>query len=394
MQAEITMPEHAPTNAASSGVTLDRKTLKAIARRSDGPGLVYLARWGAGLLVTGAFVWLSLGTWWLWPAMFVHGVLLSVPAYAISHETAHGTAFRSHWLNETVLWTGSLIYMEEPLHRRYTHTNHHTFTWHVGKDSQMPFDTPMTLGGWLAEVSGFGLMRLHATVMLRLASGRYSDMMKIVAPEDELRKMTRNAWVFIAVYGVVGMAVALGIDWLLWFLVLPRLLGAPVMLLFTLIQHVEMAENATSIVDSTRSFRTGRLGRFLYMNMNNHVEHHLYPQVPFFALPELREAVASRVPAPDPGLLRTNWEVFTVVLRRSLGLSTKAPSIRQAHASRRTAAHFAQGLDVAAPRPAPISFVPLLPDHSKNACFSNGLRGCYRVVRRSRKPAGVNIGMS
>lgn len=56
------MPEHAPTNAASSGVTLDRKTLKAITRRSDGPGLVYLARWGAGLLVTGAFVWLSLGT--------------------------------------------------------------------------------------------------------------------------------------------------------------------------------------------------------------------------------------------------------------------------------------------------------------------------------------------
>ena len=68
----------------------------------SGAGGRYLARWGAGLLVTGAVVWLSLGTWWLWPAMFVHGVLLSVPAYAISHETAHGTAFRSHWLNETV----------------------------------------------------------------------------------------------------------------------------------------------------------------------------------------------------------------------------------------------------------------------------------------------------
>ena len=71
MQAKVTMPEHAPTNAASSDVTLDSKTLKSLTRRSDDPGLVYLARWGAGLLVTGAFVWLSLGTWWLWPAMFV-----------------------------------------------------------------------------------------------------------------------------------------------------------------------------------------------------------------------------------------------------------------------------------------------------------------------------------
>ena len=324
------MPEHGATSAASSGVSLDRKTLKALARRSDGPGLVYLARWGAGVLVTGCLVWLSLGTWWLWPAMFVHGVVLCVPAYAISHETAHGTAFRSNRLNETVLWIGSLIYMEEPLHRRYTHTNHHTFTWHVGKDSQMPFDTPMTLGGWLAEVSGFGLMRFHATVLLRLASGRYSDMMKRVAPDDELRRMTRNARAFLAGYAATGLAIALGAHWLAWFLVLPRLLGAPVMLLFTLIQHVEMAENARSIVQSTRSFRTGWLGRFLYMNMNNHVEHHLYPQVPFFALPALREAVASQVPAPDPGFFRTNWEVFTVVVRRTLGLSTGAPSIRQA----------------------------------------------------------------
>ena len=324
------MPEHAPTNAASSGVTLDRKSLKAVTRRSDGPGLVYLARWGVGLLVTGALVWLSLGSVWLWPAMFVHGVLLSVPAYAISHETAHGTAFRSHWLNETVLWIGSLIYMEEPLHRRYTHANHHTYTWHVGKDSQMPFDTPMTLGGWLAEVSGLALMRFHATVMLRLASGRYSDVMRMVAPQGELRRMTRNAWVFIAVYAAIGVAIALGIHWLAWFLVLPRLLGAPVMLLFTLIQHVEMAENAPSIVQSTRSFTTGWLGRFLYMNMNNHVEHHLYPQVPFFALPALREAVASQVPAPDPGFFRTNWEVFTVVVRRTLGLSTRAATNRQA----------------------------------------------------------------
>ena len=55
-----------------------------------------------------------------------------------------------------------------------------------------------------------------------------------------------------------------------------------------------------------------------------------YPQVPFFALPALSRAVAAQVPAPDPGFFRTNWAVFVVALRRSLGLSTGAPSIRQA----------------------------------------------------------------
>ena len=330
MPTEGTTPDGVPTNAASSGVTLDRKILKALAQRSDRPGLIYLAQWGCGLLATGGLVWLSLGTAWLWPAMVVHGVLLTVPAYALSHETVHGTAFRSRWLNETVLWITSLVYMEEPLHRRYTHTNHHTFTWHVGKDSQMPFDTPMTLGGWLAEVSGLALLRYQATVLLRLAAGRYTGVMRMVTPAGELPKMTRNATIFLLVYAGAALLVVLGGYWPLWFLVLPRLLGMPVMMLFTLIQHVEMQENSPSITESTRSFRTDRLGGFLYANMNWHVEHHLYPQVPFFALPDLSRAVAAQVPAPDPGFFRSNREVFVVVVRRTLGLSTGAPSIRQA----------------------------------------------------------------
>ena len=324
------MGKPAPTNAASSGVALDRATLKALARRSDRPGLVHLAGWAVGLALTGAGVWAALGTAWVWPAMFVHGVLLTVPAYSFSHETAHGTAFRTRRLNEAVLWITSLLYLEEPLHRRYTHTNHHTFTWHAGRDSQMPFDTPMTFGGWLAEVSGFALLRFHLDAMVRLALGRYTGTMRGVAPPAELAKMTRNARVFLAIYAGGGALVATGVAWPLWLLVLPRLLGAPVMLLFTLIQHVEMAENAPSILDSTRSFRTSRLGRFLYLNMNHHIEHHLYPQVPFHALPKLRDAVAGQVPAPDPGFFRTNLEVLSVVVRRSLGRNTRAHSIRQA----------------------------------------------------------------
>ena len=324
------MPDQIPTNAASSGVCLDRKVLKRIAARSDRPGLVYLAKWMLSLALTGALVWVSLGTIWAWPAMFVHGVFLAVPSYALSHETAHGTAFRSLWLNESVLWVTSLLYMEEPLHRRYTHTNHHTHTWHVGKDSQMPFDTPMGFGGWLTEITGFGLLRFHVQVFLHLATKRYTDTMRTAAPVREFPAMTRNARVMLAIYALIAAAPFAGIWWPIWLLVVPRVLGAPVMLLFTLVQHVELQENSPSILDSTRSFRGSWLASFLYMNMNNHVEHHLYPQVPFHALPDLARAVEAQVPAPDPGFLRTNWEVFVVTLRRSLGLSTKAPSIRQA----------------------------------------------------------------
>jgi fatty acid desaturase len=324
------MPDYVPTNAASSDVKLDKKTLKSIAARSDRPGLIYLALWLGSLCMTGALVYLNLGTFWIWPAMFVHGIFLCVPTYSMSHETAHGTAFRTRWLNETVLWMSSLIYMEEPLHRRYTHTSHHTFTWWAEKDAQFPFDTPMGLKGWITEITGFGILRFHAHVFWQLATKQYTDMMRSCTPEPEFPRMTRNARIMLAIYAAIAAAPFLGIWWPVWLIVLPRILGAPVMLLFTLIQHVELQENSPSILESTRSFRTNLLAKFLYMNMNNHVEHHLYPNVPFHALPDLAEAVKDQVPEPDPGFFRSNWEVLVVTTRRSLGLSTKAPSIRQA----------------------------------------------------------------
>ncbi|MDE0391136.1 MAG: fatty acid desaturase, partial [Rhodospirillales bacterium] len=254
-----------------------------------------------------------------------------VPSYALSHETAHGTAFRTRWLNEAVFWFTSLLYGEEPLHRRYTHTNHHTYTWYVGRDSQMPFDTPLTFKGWLYDISGLSIHRFQFRVLWQLATKRYTPLMREVSPEAELPKMTRNARLFCLIYLGVVVLIASGYGWpLLWFYVLPRLIGGPIMLMFNIIQHAEMQENSPSIVDSTRTFRTNWVGRFLYLNMNNHVEHHLYPQVPFYSLPKLHEAVADRTPEPDPGFWPTNLDLLWVVIRRSLGRSTKAAWIRQA----------------------------------------------------------------
>ena len=318
------------TNAASSGVTLDRNTLKALCRRTDLPGLIYLGKWAMALGISGCGVYLALETLWVWPAMLIYGTVLSVPVYAMSHETAHGTAFRTRWLNETVMWICALLYLEEPLHRRYTHTNHHTYTWHVGKDSQMPFDTPMTLPVWIMEISGFSLTRFHIHRLIQLATGHYPETLRSVVPENEFPRLRWNARCFLGIYISVGAAISFGETWLWWFLVLPVLLGRPVVLLMTLIQHVEMAENSPSILNSTRSCKSSPIASFLYLNMENHVEHHLYPQVPFFALPALHRELKDQLPAPDPGFWRTNIEVLSVVMRRSLGRGTKARTIRQA----------------------------------------------------------------
>ena len=63
--------------------------------------------------------------------------------------------------------------------------------------------------------------------------------------------------------------------------------------------------------------------------MNYHVEHHLYPQIPFYALPNLNKEIRDQLPKEDKGFLKTNLEVLIIVIKRSLGKNTKAYSIRQ-----------------------------------------------------------------
>ncbi|MCP4876624.1 MAG: hypothetical protein GY896_14285 [Gammaproteobacteria bacterium] len=308
-----------PTNAASSGVTIERKLSKQLMKRTNRPGLIWLGQWIALLLLCGYLLFLSQGSTWFLPMLIIYGSAIAVPAYALSHECAHGTAFRSRWLNETLFWISSLIYYEEPHYRRYAHARHHSYTWFNGLDAQMPFGTPMTFAGWLLEISGMGYFIFITRVMYANALGHFSDEVREFTPASELPKLKWGARLFLLVYLSIALAIVFGADYLFWYLVLPRLLGNPILFLYTLIQHIDMEEDQLDLRRSTRSFSTNAFSRFLYMNMNYHIEHHMYPMVPFHALPALGDAVRDQLPVPDPGFFLTNYRVLKAIIARSLG---------------------------------------------------------------------------
>ena len=90
---------------------IDRKSLKAYTdRRSDAQGLFFLARHFLVLFATGALVVLAIGSWWVLPAMILHGAVMAL-LFAPAHECSHATPFRSRWLNESVYWLVCLIYI-------------------------------------------------------------------------------------------------------------------------------------------------------------------------------------------------------------------------------------------------------------------------------------------
>ena len=172
MVASDTLPNSDPQQARPPrpqgwwAPKLERARIAQLLRKRDTPGLMFFSAW---LVSTGITTWLLASTWgtiWVAPALVLHGSVLSF-AYAASHEGAHGTAFRTRWVNEAVFYITSFVFGEEPMYRRYSHGRHHVATWYPGFDSQMPYRNPMSRSLWLREMLAIAAPFIGLKVMIR-----------------------------------------------------------------------------------------------------------------------------------------------------------------------------------------------------------------------------------
>ena len=88
------------TQVLNEGI-LTRTELKAFMRRSNGPALRKLAVWIALLSSTTALIYVTGDTLWIWPMMFVHGIVI-VHHFSLQHECVHYTAFKTIWINNNI----------------------------------------------------------------------------------------------------------------------------------------------------------------------------------------------------------------------------------------------------------------------------------------------------
>ena len=96
---------------------------------------------------------------------------------------------------------------------------------------------------------------------------------------------------------------ALSLLWsplLIWIWVVPVLLGQPFLRLYLLAEHGDCPFVA-DMLQNTRTTFTNRIVRFLAWNMPYHVEHHVYPAVPFHRLPDLHHLMQAELKVTADG---------------------------------------------------------------------------------------------
>jgi len=311
------------TQALSNGV-LTRAELKALMHRSDGPALKHLALWCLTLGVTGFAVYLSLGTWLVWLAMFLHGVVL-VHHFALQHECCHYTVFRTRWLNDVVGTVCGLIIAVPHRHFRYEHCDHHTYTQLHGDDPEL-IALPKDLWGYVWYLSTIPYWMMKLRQIARNASGRLSEEERRFIPKQARATIVWEARLMIAVYlGLFGLCLATGWQGPLWFWVLPILLGEPVMRFIRMTEHVGKP-NVREMDENTRTNYVSRPLQFLCWNMNYHAEHHYASSVPFHALPRLHEKLKDVVEVEPRGYLGAHIDILRQLLgKKERSDMAKAP---------------------------------------------------------------------
>ncbi len=86
---------------------------------------------------------------------------------------------------------------------------------------------------------------------------------------------------------VAALSIALH-SWIPAMLVgLPTLYGGWLTIVFGVTQHAGLSEDVLDHRLNSRTIYMNPVSRFLYWNMNYHVEHHMFPMVPYHALPAL-----------------------------------------------------------------------------------------------------------
>ena len=294
-----------------------RETMRQLLERRNGPAVRDTLLWFALLLAS------AYATWFLWPTAWA---ILPYALYAIFyatmsdsrwHESVHGTAFKTDWMNNALYEIASFMILREATVWRWSHNRHHSDTIVVGRDPEIAVPRPPNLKNIILSFFALVVYPRYFKRILLHTLGRMADDEKTYVPASEFHKVYLRARIYIAIYaGVIALSIYTRSILPLLLVGLPNLFGTWLTATYGYTQHAGLAENVLDHRLNCRTVYMNAIHRYFYWNMGYHVEHHMFPLVPYHALPRLHAAVKDDCPPPYPGLIAAWREIVPALLRQ------------------------------------------------------------------------------
>ena len=294
-----------------------RDTMRQLLQRRNGPAIRDTIIWFSLLGLFGALGVLLWGSWWAILPFAAYGALYGSTSDSRWHEAGHGTAFKTDWMNNVLYEISSFMVMRESSVWRWSHTRHHSDTIIVGRDPEIAVPRPPSITKFILTFFGLPAMWAYVRKIMIHSLGRMDPEERTYIPESEYPAIYFKARIHLAIYlAVIAAAILTGTILPLMFIGLPNLYGAWLMPIYGDTQHAGLAENVLDHRLNCRTVYMNVINRYLYWNMNYHVEHHMFPLVPYHNLPRLHAIVKPDMPKPYPSLFAAWREILPAILRQ------------------------------------------------------------------------------
>ncbi|MCA0456198.1 MAG: fatty acid desaturase [Chloroflexi bacterium] len=297
--------------------------LAQLNRRSDWKGLLQSVGYLGLLVLTGGLAWYAVGR--IHPLgvlalLFLHGTFYAFLVNGF-HELCHQTVFQTRYLNTVFLYIFSFLGWFNPVFFWASHQEHHKYTLHPPDDLEVVLPVKLTLKSYLAFafINPQGLYNRLVSV-IRLSRGKVDGEWAnhLFPPSEPEKRRALFTWARILLVGhglIVLISLALGLWMLPVVLTLAPFYGAGFQYLLNEAQHIGLSDNVSDYRLNTRTILVNPFLRFLYWNMNYHIEHHMFAAVPCYNLPKLHRLIEQDLPHSPNGLVET-WSIIIPIIRK------------------------------------------------------------------------------
>ena len=299
---------------------VDRQVMKKLLARQNGRPLFDILIYYVIMFASACAAVLLTPSWFSVPFWLIYGVLYTSGSDARWHECGHGTAFKSASFNRIVYHLACFMIIRNPVTWKWSHARHHTDTLLVGRDAEIALMMPPAAARLLLNLFGIpdaidSLRRMAGHVM-----GRLQPDEALYVPEHAQKQAFTVARIWLCVYFVTVLA-AVSLQSIIPILLIggPRFYGAWHFNMTGFLQHGGLRDNVTDHRLNTRTVLMNPFSRFIYLNMNYHIEHHMFPLVPYYNLPKLHEVIKDDLPPPNKSICSAYAEMLPILWKQLKG---------------------------------------------------------------------------